>query len=67
MPDPSHADWKAGNIRSVMACRRKTEEGQKKDMSYDISLRERDTGEAVQFDAPHFMAGGTYALGGTQE
>lgn len=36
-------------------------------MSYDISLREPTTGDVVQFDAPHHMKGGTYAIGGTTE
>ena len=36
-------------------------------MSYDIYLRNRVTKETVHFDAPHQMAGGTYAVGGTTE
>lgn len=34
-------------------------------MSYDISLIDPVTGEALELDAPHHMRGGTYALGGT--
>ena len=36
-------------------------------MSYDIYLRDRVTKETVHFDTPHQMAGGTYAVGGTNE
>lgn len=36
-------------------------------MSYDISLKDPVTKETIQFDAPHQMAGGIYALGGTAE
>lgn len=36
-------------------------------MSYDISLKDRVTGEVLTADAPHFMAGGTYQIGGTTE
>ena len=36
-------------------------------MSYDISLKDPVTKETIQFDDPHFMTGGTYALGGTTE
>lgn len=36
-------------------------------MSYDIYLRDRVTKETVNFDTPHQMAGGTYAVGGTTE
>lgn len=36
-------------------------------MSYDIYLRDRVTKETVNFDTPHQMAGGTYAIGGTAE
>ena len=36
-------------------------------MSYDIYLRARVTKATVQFDTPHQMAGGTYAVGGTTE
>lgn len=34
-------------------------------MSYDISLRDPVTKETIEFDSPHHMRGGTYALGGT--
>lgn len=36
-------------------------------MSYDISLNDPATGEALELDAPHHMRGGTYAVGGTNE
>lgn len=36
-------------------------------MSYDICLREPATQEAIQFDAPHQIAGGVVAIGGTTE
>ena len=36
-------------------------------MSYDISLVEPTTRETIEFDTPHQMKGGTYALGGTSE
>ena len=36
-------------------------------MSYDISLRDPVTKEALEVDEPHFMTGGTYKLGGTKE
>ena len=36
-------------------------------MSYDIYLRDRVTKETVNFDTPHQIAGGTYAVGGTTE
>ena len=36
-------------------------------MSYDISLKDRVTGETLTVDAPHFMIGGTYQIGGTTE
>lgn len=36
-------------------------------MSYDIKLRDPMTKEVVELDEPHFMQGGTYALGGTTE
>ena len=36
-------------------------------MSYDICLRDPATKETINFSAPHFMAGGTYCLGGTAE
>lgn len=34
-------------------------------MSYDISLKDPVTGETIEIDEPHFMRGGTYAVGGT--
>lgn len=36
-------------------------------VSYDISLREPVSNETIQFDSPHTIRGGTYALGGTSE
>ena len=36
-------------------------------MSYDISLKEPVSGEVIQFDAPHQIRGGNYAIGGTTE
>lgn len=36
-------------------------------MSYDIKLRDPITKEVMELDEPHFMQGGTYALGGTTE
>ena len=36
-------------------------------MSYDISLNDPVTKEVIQFDSPHQIVGGTYALGGTKE
>lgn len=36
-------------------------------MSYDISLIDPVTKETIHFNDPHFMTGGTYALGGTTE
>ena len=36
-------------------------------MSYDIRLKDPITKETIQFDTPHQMRGGTYAIGGTQE
>ena len=36
-------------------------------MSYDISLRDPVSGETLLMDNPHFMTGGTYAIGGTRE
>ena len=36
-------------------------------MSYDISLKDQVTGETLQVEHAHFMTGGTYAVGGTQE
>ena len=36
-------------------------------MSYDIRLNDPKTGEVIEFDEPHEMRGGTYAMGGTTE
>ena len=36
-------------------------------MSYDISLADPVTGETLELDAPHYMRGGTYAVGGTTD
>lgn len=36
-------------------------------MSYDIWLKDPVTNEGITIEEPHFMRGGTYALGGTQE
>lgn len=36
-------------------------------MSYDISLREPVTGRTIEFELKHYIRGGTYAIGGTQE
>lgn len=36
-------------------------------MSWDIWMKEPDTGENVYFTEPHHMRGGTYAVGGTTE
>ena len=36
-------------------------------MSYDISLKDPVTKETITIDEPHFMAGGTYQVGGTKE
>jgi len=36
-------------------------------MSWDFHLRDPVTGEEIQFDQPHFMRGGTYAVGGTYD
>jgi hypothetical protein len=36
-------------------------------MSYDISLTDPITKETIQFDSPHELKGGIYALGGTTE
>ena len=36
-------------------------------MSYDIRLCDPVTKETLVLDEPHFMRGGTYALGGTKE
>lgn len=34
-------------------------------MSYDLYIRDDDTGEVLEADKPHGVAGGTYAMGGT--
>ena len=34
-------------------------------MSYDITLNDPVTGEVIEFDYPHQIRGGTYAIGGT--
>lgn len=36
-------------------------------MSYDIELKDPVTKETIEIAEPHFMRGGTYAIGGTQE
>lgn len=36
-------------------------------MSYDLTLVDPVTKEALHLDTPHLIAGGTYALGGTTE
>ena len=36
-------------------------------MSYDIYLKDSATGLPIMFGAPHFLHGGTYAIGGTCE
>ena len=36
-------------------------------MSYDISLNNPVSHEVIMIESPHFMQGGTYQLGGTQE
>lgn len=36
-------------------------------MSYDISLKDRVTGETLEVQNVHFMTGGTFAVGGTKE
>lgn len=36
-------------------------------MSYDISLKDRVTGETLEIENVHFMTGGTFAVGGTKE
>lgn len=36
-------------------------------MSYDITLRDPVTHEVIEFDEPHQMKGGMYAIGGTKE
>ena len=36
-------------------------------MSYDITLKDPVTHEVIEFDEPHQMKGGMYAVGGTRE
>lgn len=36
-------------------------------MSYDINLCDPVTKEVITLDQPHFMTGGTYAIGGTKD
>ena len=36
-------------------------------MSYDIALNDHVTGDIIELSEPHFMQGGTYAVGGTTE
>ena len=36
-------------------------------MSYDLYLKDKDTGETIQLKEPHQMKGGTYAIGGSKE
>ena len=36
-------------------------------MSYDIYLNDPITGATIEFEEPHQMKGGTYAIGGTTE
>ena len=36
-------------------------------MSYDISLKDPVTKKTIELNEPHFMKGGTYAMGGTKE
>lgn len=36
-------------------------------MSYDITLRDPVTSGILTIDSPHFLTGGTYALGGTTD
>ena len=36
-------------------------------MSYDISLLDPVTKETIQFETPHQIRGGTYAINGTTE
>ena len=36
-------------------------------MSYDISLKDPVTRKTIVLDYPHFMTGGTFAIGGTNE
>ena len=36
-------------------------------MSWDVDLCDPVTNEVLELDSPHFMRGGTYAVGGTRE
>lgn len=36
-------------------------------MSYDITLNDPVTKQVIELNEPHFMRGGTYAVGGTKE
>lgn len=36
-------------------------------MSYDLRLKDPQTGDTIHLSRPHGIAGGTYALGGTTE
>lgn len=36
-------------------------------MSYDIKLCDPISGDTIEFSRPHFLTGGTYAIGGTTE
>ena len=36
-------------------------------MSYDIYFNDPVTGTHIELESPHFMRGGTYAIGGTTE
>ena len=36
-------------------------------MSYDIYLVDPETNKTITFDEPHYLTGGTYAVGGTVE
>lgn len=36
-------------------------------MSYDITLNDPVTKRVIELNEPHFMLGGTYAVGGTKE
>lgn len=36
-------------------------------MSYDIDIVDRKTKEVIKIDGPHFITGGTYQVGGTNE
>jgi len=36
-------------------------------MSYDICIKDADSGDVAELPSPHFIAGGTYAAGGTTQ